>query len=350
MFILVFIVIYIGIILCTVLSHVYFDWQLKKHESHIEKNVEYWNRIREKCREEKQYVLKKSVINQLRKPEMLAAFYETYSQIPKEEFLPVVRDNKEQMLVLAKKLKSTTMRAYFAYIVSTLSMNEAELSEGFDDMMLEYILDDSVYIRENALKALYSFGNAKKVSKAFELLSERKLYHSEKLLTDGLMAFKGDARELFDSLMAVFDQLMECFQVSVINALSYCEDYTYNDDFVQRLYKDETSSDIKCSVIRILGKVKGEENKEHLLFALGKYQNEEAWEPAAVSAGALGRYAEDEEVMKALCIALTSKNWYVRMNSAKSLARIDISQEYIQKVMDGTDKYAKNALEYVMNR
>lgn len=349
MFIFIIIITYIVIFLCIVLSHVFLNEQLKKHDDNIKKNMEYWNRIQEQCRAENQYILKKSVINQLRKPEMLAAFYETYSKVPEEEFIQVVKSNKERIIVLEKKVRSTTMRAFFAYIISTLSMNGEELSEGFDDLMLEYILDDSVYARENALKALYSFGNAKKVSKAFELLSEKNIYHSEKLLTDGLMVFKGDTRELFDSLMLVFEQLIECFQISIINALSYCEDYAYNDDLASKLYKEETSSDIKCGVIRILGKVKGEENKGHLLFVLERYQNEDVWEPAAVSAGALGGYIGDEEVMRALCNALTSKNWYVRMNSAKALARIDISQEYIQKVMDGTDKYAKNALEYVVN-
>lgn len=45
----------------------------------------------------------------------------------------------------------------------------------------------------------------------------------------------------------------------------------------------------------------------------------------------------------------TSRNWYVRINAAKSLSMADESRWYIEEVMHGSDRYAKEELKYALS-
>lgn len=349
MFIFYFLYIGISIILIIVLSHIFLTLHLKNYDLKVKEYKKMWQKTQLRCRQKKDYRLKKREIKKLKNPQMLAAFYEVYSQSPKEEFLQLFTLNKKQIIAVARKYRSTTMKAYFAYLLSIIQMHSQSLSSGFDDLMAEYVLDDSVYARENALKALYSFGNAEKVVASFKALSEKNIYHSEKLLTDGLMTFRGDFENLSSLLMKHFDKFIECYQISIINCFAYRNEHAFDQKLIQYINGTDVSMDIKCSVLRIIGKVKCEENKQILLSSLAQYNNEDGWEQAAVAASMLDDYVGDEEVITALYQAITSKNWYVRMNSAGSLIKVGESDENIDYILNCDDKYATNALAYAMS-
>ena len=78
--------------------------------------------------------------------------------------------------------------------------------------------------------------------------------------------------------------------------------------------------------------------------------NEEEWEVAAVSARLLGGYTKTDELFHTLINSLTSRHWYVRMNSAEALCRIGIDVTEVEDINNGTDEYAKNAINYAMAR
>lgn len=349
MFIFYFMCVYILIVFCVVVSHAFLASYLKKYDKYIEKDKKFWEKIHEKCRTKDDYSLKAHELNKLRKPQMLNAFYAFYSERPREEFTKILFANKEAIIKLGRKYKSTTVRAYFAYVLCSFKIEEKDLNSGLADLMLEYVLDNSVYARENALKALYSFGNARKVCEAFCRLSEKEIYHSEKLLVDGLLSFSGDFEKLSHILMENFKELMECYQVSVINYLSYKREYEYNAVLSEYMEQEECSIDIKCCILRILGRENGEQNKKILMKSVEQYMDAAEWEIASVAAGALSGYDKDKQVEELLCHALASRNWYVRINSAKSLIKINASGDGIQKILSGQDRYAKDALMYAMN-
>ena len=349
MFIFYFMCAYILVVFFVAISHGFLASYLKKYDQYIEKDKKYWEKIHERCRAKNDYSLKARELKKLKRPQMLNAFYDFYSERPREEFTKILSVNKRQFVKLGKNYRSTTVRAYFAHVLGAFKLEESALNSGLTDLMLEYVLDDSVYARENALKALYSFGNARKVCAAFCSLSKKEIYHSEKLLVDGLLTFSGDFENLSYWLMKYFKELMECYQISVINYLSYKREYEYNDILIDYMDQEEASVDVKCCILRILGKEKGERNKKVLMKSVEQYLNATEWEIASVAAGALGGYDKDKKVEELLCHALTSRNWYVRINSAKSLIRISASDDSIQKILSGEDKYAKDALMYAMN-
>lgn len=349
MFIFYFMCVYILIVFLVAVSHAFLGAYLKKYDKYIEKDKKIWEKLHEKCSEKNDYNLKTHELKKLRKPQMLNAFYDFYFERPGEEFTKILSANREQMVKLGRSYKSPTVRAYYAYVLESFKIEDSALNAGFTELMLEYILDNSVYARENALKALYSFGNAKKVSEAFLKLSENEIYHSEKLLVDGLLSFSGDFENLSYMLMEHFTELMECYQISVINYLSYKREYEYNAILIEYMERVECSVDIKCCILRILGKEKGEQNKKILMKSVEQYMDAAEWEIASVAAGELKWYDKDKQVEELLCQALASRNWYVRINSAKSLIKINASGDGIQKILSGEDKYAKDALMYAMN-
>ncbi|MGN0435567.1 MAG: hypothetical protein ACI4D8_02935, partial [Wujia sp.] len=63
------------------------------------------------------------------------------------------------------------MKAYFSFILCSLSYKDQNISPAYDRLMFHYLMNKSVYIRENALKALYHLGREDSVVYAFELLS-----------------------------------------------------------------------------------------------------------------------------------------------------------------------------------
>jgi len=340
---------YIFMVFFVAILHAFLGPYLKKYDKYIEKDKKYWEKSHERCTAKNNYNLSARELNKLKKPQMLNAFYDFYSERPREEFVKLLSANKNQIVELGRKYKSTTVRAYFAYVLCSFKIEESKLNSGLTDLMLEYILDNSVYARENALKALYSFGNARKVCEAFCVLSKKDIYHSEKLLADGLLTFSGDVENLSYLLMTNFKELVECYQVAVINYLSYKNEYGYNDILIEYMEREECSLDVKCRILRILGKEKGSRNKRILMKSVEQYLNATEWELASVAAGALGGYDKDKKVEELLCHALTSRNWYVRINSAKSLIRISASDDSMQQILSGEDKYAKDALMYAMN-
>lgn len=348
MFVFYFLYLAISIILLVVLSHMLLTIHLKTYDDKVTGYIKMWHRTLLRCHEKQDYRLKKREINRLKHPQKLAAFYEIYSQSPQEEFLQLITHNKTQILSVAKKYKSNTMKAYFAYLLSTFPVQGSSPVSDFDDLMSDYVLSDSVYVRENALKALYKFGDAERIAEAFEALSRKYIYHSEKLLTDGLLDFRGDFDVLSTLLMKHFGRYMECYQLAVVNCFAYKNEHKYDETLISYLKQDYISVDIKCSILRIIGKVPCEENKKILLFLLRKYRNSDDWAQAAVAANMLEQYEGDEQVIDALYEAISSPNWYVRMNCAKSLMEIGEYDEHINYIATGKDNYAANALAYAM--
>ena len=349
MFSINFIWAYIIIVILCVISHLFLNWQLEYYDTKVEKNNDYWEKILERCISEKNYNLKRNEIKKLKKPQMLAAFYSVFSDMPKEEFQTIMIANKEKIIYLSSHYKNTMMKSYFAYIISTFHINTKSQLDELNDLMIQYLLSHSVYVRENTLRAIYSFGQVEIIIKAFQILSQNNINHNEKLLSDGLMTFNGKIDNLSEVLMENINHFNVCYQVAIINFFSYKEEHRFDSLIVKKLIDNRTDVNVQCCILRCIGKVKSRDNKNIFLDILRTYKNSDRWQLAAVSANLLTKYSGDVEVAKVLKDSITSNNWYVRMNSAKTLIQIGVLQEDVQVILNGDDEYAKNALTYAMS-
>ncbi len=343
--------VYIAVVAVIIISHIFIRRFMKNYENDLTRKKNLWLDVFSKCKNEGTYLLRKGLIKKLKDATMLAAFSDAYNQAREDnpDIKRILYDNRVQIAGLGSKLRGHTMRAFFAYMLAGFDLRKPEEHQYFDDLMLRYLPDGSVYVRENALLALFSFGNEKKIVEAFVSLSENNIYHSEKLLGDDLLKFTGDQAKLAEELMDVFSELGNCFKVAVINFLRYTENHNYDAQFRSMLDGSDTSTDIVCCIIRLLSKFYSAQNGEAILKVLENNYNSENWEPAAVAASSLVSY-DFENVIQVLIRALTSKTWYVRVNSAKSLAAMKVSDAYISKVINGNDRYAIEELTYELSK
>jgi len=59
---------------------------------------------------------------------------------------------------------------------------------------------------------------------------------------------------------------------------------------------------------------------------------------------------DKSEVEEIYLEKIKDPNWYIRHNSAKALVKIDTSTEKLNRILKGNDQYAKEALEYAMEK
>lgn len=346
MFIFIYITTYIVIILSVILSHFFLRCYMQRYDRKIADYEEYWLIFFARARKAGNWKLTRQEKRMIQKPQALEAFYRISDQIERRDLELFFIVNKNRMISLGKEMRNKTMHAYYAFVLSKMRLC-GKLAEGYRELIFVYLeKDESVYCRENSLKALYSMGDAQSVAKAFLLLSEKNIYHSEKLLTDGLCGFNGDFEKLSKTLMKEYARYGECYRIAVTNYLFRRNEHAF-DSYLGHYLKRDISVDERCSCLRLLGKNCSQDNERILIQTLEDYQNSEGWEPAAVAASFLGNYT-DEEALRSLEIALQSPNWYVRINSARSLVSTNIALGNIRSILKGEDRYAKDALRYVI--
>jgi len=76
-------------------------------------------------------------------------------------------------------------------------------------------------------------------------------------------------------------------------------------------------------------------------------QDTPEWEYKAIAATALAKY-KSQQVIDVLKEALKSDNWYIRFNASESLVAQNIGYMELIDIYNGTDRYAREILEYKM--
>lgn len=283
----------------------------------------------------------------LSKQSKLMAFHEAIEDALERDD-PVVREYLVMCRPVFGKLAVKYMqqddmrKAYFAYLMSQYKVCQNLDHDVIIDSMLQLIVSKSTYCRENALKSLYSFGNAKNVISALILLDQKQIFHHEKLLTDGLLSFEGDKALLGTLLWKHFNEFHSDIQVSIIRYMQYVSDQ-YKEEFYALLMKKETNKEVKIALIRYFWKHNYESVQKLLYQTLTEKMSD--WEIMAISASAIRSYPckETEEALKK---ALHHSNWYIRYNAAESLNALGKDYNELASIYNGTDQFAREMLQY----
>ena len=291
----------------------------------------------------------KHLIKKLRNVDNLKAFHLALEKHKDnnaiEPYLPQL--GKVFVLLAAEYEKQQSInKAYFGYEMSQYPNAFSETTKSISEILISYLYDKSVYCRENALQALYQLRNEESIIRAVKILDNRKVYYNSKLLTDGLYSFKGSHEKLSVKLLDNFSLFHEPLQVAIINYLKLI-----NINLSERLFgllTDKNSNDeIKFALIRYYGKHYYEPAKKVLIDYLLQNNGEE-WESAALSARALSNY-KDRQVIDVLKTSLSSRNWYVRLNTASSLCEMKVSEEEFLDIINGNDRFAREILQYTFS-
>lgn len=267
-----------------------------------------------------------------------------------DKFRQFIHENKNHWISLGGVYgkKRSIAKAYFAYVCEQLGINNSDENDEMTKIMMEYALEPSIYCRENALKALYAFGNIDAVVEVFIKLSKNNRIHHRKLVTDGLLEFKGNQTDLAESLYHHFDKFNPEYQVAMIDFFRF-SGKQLKKKLIELLKQKNVDKDIICATLRYYHKYPHQEYKRTILSYLHASADEE-WECVSTAALTLGKYP-GEDTIYALKSVLTSKYWYVRLNAARSIAELGVEEDKLTDVLQGEDFYAKEQLIYhITNR
>lgn len=246
-------------------------------------------------------------------------------------------------LALTYCRRENLQAAYYAYFLARHQPKRFLPMDPVQEVMLRYMHKNSLYCRLNALEALYQFGSPEKVVQAVALLDRLGAYLHEKVLTDGLLSYRGDAAQLTRLLWEEFERFSERTRLSVLNYIRF-RTGDYCPQMLQILTDTARDKELRLSAIRYFGRYAYLPARAVLLELL-RNRDPLNWEYAAVSAAALARY-RGEEVAQALMEAMHSPHWYVRYNAAASLQAQDLDYSQLIRVVGGGDRYAREMMMY----
>lgn len=301
------------------------------------------------------YKVNEKILKELYKEEELIAFFtasQSYlnSEQPdvKMNFQRFIYENNEFWIKLGLNYskKEFIKKAYFAFLCEKLFILNNKENYKFKKLMMDFVVLPSVYCRENALKAIYATGDKYAVITAFTRLSKMNIQHNHKLVTDGLLNFKGNKEELAEDLYNCLDKFNIEYQVAFINFFRFeGENLKYK---LKDLFIKNTNKEMVCSLLRYYRKYPVPEYKYIILTWLNPpYETD--WECISTAVSALDKYPGIDTV-NALKDKLSSKYWYVRQNAASSLSELGAQSFMLSSILNGSDQYAKEALIYQLDK
>lgn len=247
----------------------------------------------------------------------------------------------------SKYLKKRVMeKAYYAYVVCQNRLCGNTEQDAVVRYMLRLAGENSIYCRENALQAIYSSGNPELVTKAYKIMERYQIQHSQKLVTDGLVSFLGDKKELAECIWAQWDNFSPYYQTAFVNFMRLSAEGL--GERLLPLLSEETDKEVQFAVLRYLRK-NFCAKASTVLRRIVKDWKINDWEITALAASALENYPS-RKTAAALYEGMHSTSWHVRNNASDALIKIGKEQKMMEKIMRESDKYAREMLQYKLER
>ena len=246
-------------------------------------------------------------------------------------------------LTLEYKKKNEIQTAYFPYIIHKYKVFQGQHIGIVTDTLLELVHSPSLYVRENALQAIYSIGIVECTIKALWILNETNGYHHPKMIADDLLNFSGDTKQLGEQLWNNFDHFSSQMQRVIVDYFRFSSP-DYQERILELLTSQHLDDEISYSCIRYLGKYAYPPAYPVLMDIIEKYQHSH-WIYTAITASALANYPGDRTVAT-LKELLRNPNWYVRYNASQSLMAQGLYYTDMIDVFEGHDRYAGEIMRY----
>lgn len=246
-------------------------------------------------------------------------------------------------LAVVYRSRESIQAAYFAWFLAKHKMNRRMELDAVQEILVDYMHQDSLYCRVNAFHALCELGNPRYVARALSVLDRNGKFFHDKLLTDSLLAFTGSRRELTAALLEEFDGFSIQTRLAVLNFIRFSSG-DYCQWMLGILNDPAENKELRLSAIRYFGRYVYPPARS-ILMELASDKDPLHWEYVAVSATALASY-EGEDVTDTLIGTIYSSNWYVRNNAADSLAARGLKYDDLTAVVGGGDRFAREIMLY----
>lgn len=247
------------------------------------------------------------------------------------------------LLALEYKNSDKLRLAYFAYLIGKYSIIKDLPIDKITDVMLSILDEKSLYCRENAMYALYQSGSVESVTEALLIIDRNHPFYHTKLLSDGLLTFTGDSAALAKRLWEVLPRFSQPIQIAVMDYLRFSTG-DYCGQMLELLADGSIDDELRFSCIRYFGKYRYDAAYP-LLLSFADPDSSLRWEYTAIAASALSCYPSERSI-GVLKSCLSNENWYVRFNAAQSLESFGLGYIDLINVIDGSDRYAREILQY----
>lgn len=237
--------------------------------------------------------------------------------------------------------------AYFPYILYKYNILKHYESERLINVLMDLLRSVNVYCRENTLKALYGMQRAEIVGSALKVIDTNLSFHHPKLITDGLMFYKGDRDELKKIFFAYFKDYSVQMRVNVLNYFRFAG-VRCDGEMLEILKNEKEDNEIRFSAIRYFEKFPSGD-AEPVILNLAENLENRTWEYQAIATSALKSYPGDT-TFRILVKNLSSSNWHIRQNSAISCEKLGYTYQELINVFDGNDRYAREIMRYRLDR
>lgn len=281
----------------------------------------------------------------------LLAFQKAFQKIQEEKLSNELSNYVFEMtsvfsfLGMEYSKKDSMEKAYFAHVISICWYCNTKEYHMLMDTLVSYLIGSTVYCRENVLQALYRIGNIQAIENAFRILNDYQYFHHAKLLTDGLITFSGDKQLLARSLWKYHKEWNHEIVIALIQFITRCDE-SFKEIFWEMINDLEVHIEIRLAIIRYY--------KKHYFIDAGKLLRQYVEESdeknttiGIVAASALENYP-GEDTMLVLKKALCHRDWYIRHNAAATLVHLGITHEEINEIVEGSDHYASEMLDYMV--
>lgn len=276
-----------------------------------------------------------SVLDDIRKDEE--------SEIDVDQFILKLSSVFQKLASYYRK-EDSVQKAFFAHVLTNYpNMSDNKLDSIYKAMM-EFTYDDSIYCRENTMLYLFNNGTIENIIHALMNMNNHNLFYNQKMLTDDLLKFKGDKKELAENLLNLFDDFIVDTQIAIINFLRLLKD-GYDEKIYELYTKHKYDKEVELAMIRYFARhVYPPILKEFETTMKDKSVDNDEYR--IILASTLASY-DKKEVRQLLIEALSDTNWYVRKNSATSLARMKITDKELKEISESNDRYAKEMVSYI---
>ncbi|MGN0584437.1 MAG: hypothetical protein ACI4JD_03175 [Ruminococcus sp.] len=321
-------------------------------QPHIKRNIEkQMNLILSKGTPGKRYFcfLRKRLLSLRYMKNFIEALTETQKKYTNEEFdkFRSCLQNVFEHLIRSYKKKDDIGRGYLAYAIEKIGFTEKSIENSSIALFLINLTGEkNVYLRENSLKALCSNGCVHLILLAWRKMENTQNCHDSRLLVNLLLMFKGSRDEL---AWVLWRRRKEFSPSLVLPVMKYIRlsSGSFREEFCSILKDKNENSKLRLEAVRYFRKYPYEPARE-MLYELLSEENTSEWEYSALSASTLSAYPGDETIYW-LKKMIYSSNWYVSLNSAKSLAAIlKVSAEALSEICSGNCPAAKEIFEYVV--
>lgn len=240
------------------------------------------------------------------------------------------------------KKKTDYEQAYYAYIVSILGYQEASVSKEFAAKFWGFLDSKSLYTFFNAINAVYEFGDVNLLLSAVNKVNERAGFYHKKLFVDGMLQARADKKEFSEKLVEHFKEYNDFTKSCILDYFRFAG--VDVSDFCMKLIKNETQNhEIRYAACRYFIKYPCKESKKYFMDILKK--EDAVWIEEMLAIQGLSSYKETE-IRMLIKEKITSRNWYVRVNTADYLKKYGLEKSEIAEIVSLKDRYVNEILLY----